>query len=54
VGLGEGIYSWFLLFQEYEFEVIVKLQPLNVGPDHLNQIEIGEEPTNLEEGLLDA
>jgi len=26
---------------------------LNARPDHLSRIEIGEEPTNLEEGLLD-
>jgi len=42
------------LFQEYDFEVIVKLGCLNAGPDHLSQIEMGEEPTNLEEGLPDA
>lgn len=27
---------------------------LNAGPDHLSQIEIGEEPTTLEEGLVDV
>lgn len=27
---------------------------MNTGPDHLSRIENGEEPTNLEEGLLDA
>ena len=27
---------------------------LNAGPDHLSKIEIGEEPTNLEDNLLDA
>ena len=26
---------------------------LNVGPDHLSHIEIGEEPTNIEDGLPD-
>jgi len=38
-----------MLFQEYDFEVIVKPGKLNVGLDHLSQIEIGEEPTNLKE-----
>lgn len=33
---------WLLLFQEYDFEVIVKLGCLNVGPHHLSQIEIGD------------
>jgi len=42
---------WLLLFHEYDFEVIVKLGQLNVRLDHLSHIEIGEEPTNLEEGL---
>jgi len=32
----------------------MKLGCLKAGPDHLLHIEIGEEPTNLEEGLLDA
>ena len=27
---------------------------LNAGPVHLSQIEMGKEPTNLDEGLLDA
>ena len=52
--LGGEICRWLLLFQEYDFEVIVKPGRLNVGPDHLSRIEIGEEPTNLEEGLPDA
>ena len=52
--LGGHICIWLLLFQEYDFEVIVKPGCLNAGPDHLSQIENGEEPTNLEEGLPDA
>lgn len=51
--LGGGICKWLLLFQEYDFEVIVKQGRLNVGPDHLSHNETGEEPTNLEEGLHD-
>ena len=48
--LGEKICKCLLLFQEYDFEVIVKPGQLNAGPDHLSHIEKGEEPTNLEEG----
>jgi len=49
-----GICRWLLLFQEYNFEVVVKPGRLNVGPDHLLQIENGEEPTSIDEGLPDA
>ena len=49
-----GICRWLLLFQEYDFEVIVKLGRLNAGPYHFSRIETGEKPTNLEEGLPDA
>ena len=52
--LGGRICRWILLFQEYDFEVVVKPGRLNAGPDHLSHIETGEEPTNLEEGLPDA
>jgi len=51
--LGEQIYRWLLLFQEYDFEVVLKPGGLNVGPDHLLHIETREEPTNLEEGMPD-
>ena len=40
-----------ILFQEYDFEIIFKPGRLNLGPDHLSRIELGEEPTSLEEGL---
>ena len=40
---------WLLLFQEFELEVVVRPGKLNVGPDHLSQIDIGEEPAELEE-----
>ena len=46
--LGGKICRWLLLFQEYDFEIIVKLGKLNAGPDHLSRIESGEEPTDLE------
>eukprot|EP00253_Pinus_taeda_P002892 PITA_02892 len=52
--LVERICRWLLLFQEYDFEVVVKLGRLNTRPDHLSQIETGEEHTNLEEGLPDT
>jgi len=42
-----------LLYREYDFQVIVKPGLLNARSDHLSCIEIGEEPTNLEEGLPD-
>ena len=43
-----------MLFQQYNLEIIVKLGKLNEGLDHLSRIRNDEEPTNLEEGLLDA
>eukprot|EP00253_Pinus_taeda_P028773 PITA_28773 len=36
---------WDLLFQEFDFEVVVKPGQLNARPDLLSHIEIGEEPT---------
>ena len=52
--LGGRICRWLLLFQEYDFEVVVKHGRLNTGPNHLSHIETREEPTNSEEGFLDA
>jgi hypothetical protein len=34
--LGGRICRWLLLFQEFEFEVIIKLGKLNARPDHLS------------------
>lgn len=51
--VGGGICKWMFLFQEYDFEVIVKPRRLNEGPNHLLHIETREEHTNLEEGLPD-
>jgi len=42
--LGGRICRWLLLFQEYDFEIFVKLGLLNVGPYHLSRIEIREIP----------
>jgi hypothetical protein len=52
--LGGRICRWLLLFQEFDFEVIVKPGKLNAGPDHLSRVTNGEEPTNLEDNFLDA
>ena len=52
--LGGRICRWLILFQEYDFEIIVKPRRLNLGPDHLSRLESGEEPISLDEGLPDA
>jgi hypothetical protein len=51
--LGGRICIWLLLFQEYDFEIVVKPGRMNKGPDHLSRLEHGEEPTSLEDTLLD-
>jgi hypothetical protein len=52
--LGGRIYRCLLLFQQFDFEVIVKLGKMNVGPNHLSRVMNGEEPTNLEDNFSDA
>jgi hypothetical protein len=52
--LGGRICRWLLLFQEYDFEIIVKPGRMNKGLDHLSRLEHGEELTNLEDALPDA
>ena len=52
--LGRKIWCWLLLFQEFDFEIIVKPGHLNAGLYHLSQIETGEEPMNIEDGFPDA
>jgi hypothetical protein len=49
--LGGRILRWLLLFQEYDFEVVVKRGKLNAGPDHLSHILSREEERNLDEIL---
>ena len=44
--LGGKICRWLLLFQEFDFKVIVNPCQLSVGLDHLSCIESGEEPNN--------
>ena len=43
-----------LLFQEFEFEIVVKPGRLNASLDHLSCIENSEEPTNIDDGLPDV
>jgi hypothetical protein len=52
--LGGRICIWILLFQEYDFEIVVKLGRMNKGPGHLSRLEHGEEPTYLDDTLPDA
>ena len=52
--LGGRICRWLILYQEYDFEIIVKPGRLNLGPDHLLRLKSGEEPTSLDEGLPHA
>jgi hypothetical protein len=52
--LGGRICRWLLLFQEFDFEVVVKPGRLNAGPDHLSRITNGEEPSSLEDNFPDA
>jgi hypothetical protein len=49
--LGGRICRWTLLFQEYDFEIVVNLGRMNKGPDHLSRLEHGEEPNSLEDTL---
>ena len=42
------------IFQEFEFEVVVRPVKLNVGPDHLSRIDRGEELTGVKDDLPDA
>ena len=48
------IFCWLLLFQEFNFEVVVRPGRLNVRPNHLSRIDTGEEPTGVKDDLLDA
>ena len=48
------ICRWFLLFQEFEFEVIIRPGKENVGPDHLSRVESSEDPIGIDNDLPDA
>ena len=52
--LGGIICRWLLLFQDFDFEVVVKPGRLNTGSYHLSRITNGKEPSSLEENFLDA
>jgi hypothetical protein len=52
--LGGQIFHWLFLFQEFDFEVVVKSGKYNVGPDHLSWIETGEAAKSLDDELPDA
>jgi hypothetical protein len=52
--LGGRICIWLLLFQEYDFDIVVKPGRMNKGPYHLSRLEHGEEPTSLEDTLPNA
>jgi hypothetical protein len=52
--LGGRICIRILLFQEYDFEIVVNPGRMNKGPDHLSRLEHGEEPTSLEDTLSNA
>jgi len=52
--LGGRICRWFLLFQEYDFEVIMKPGKLNAEPNHFSRLESGEEGGSLDDNFLDA
>jgi hypothetical protein len=52
--LGGRICIWLLLFEEYDFEIVVNPGRMNKGPDHLSRLEHGDEHTSLEDTLPDA
>jgi hypothetical protein len=52
--LGGRICIWIMLFEEYDFEIVVKPGRMNKGPGHLSRLEHGEEPTSVEDTLPDA
>ena len=52
--LGGNICRWLLLFQEFDFKIIVKPRQWNLVPDHLSRIESAEELRSIEDGLLDS
>jgi hypothetical protein len=52
--LGGRICRWLLLFQEYDFEIVVKTGRMNKGPNHFSRLEHKEEMTSFEDALMDA
>jgi hypothetical protein len=43
-----------MLFQEFFFEVIIKMGRCNIGPDHLSRLESGESGKAVDDQLSDA
>jgi hypothetical protein len=53
-GGGGKVCISLLLFQEYYFEVMLKLGKFNSGPDHFSRILTGEDAGNLDDNLPDV
>ena len=49
-----NICIWLLLFEECDFQIIVKLGRLIVGPNHMLILETREEPTSIDDNLPDV
>jgi hypothetical protein len=45
---------WFLLFQEFSFDVIIKPRIYNVGPNHMSRLRPGESAREIDNQLQDA
>ena len=48
------ICRWLLLFQDFEFEVVVEPRKANVRPDHLSRVESRKYPKGIDDDLPDA
>ncbi|KAH9326243.1 hypothetical protein KI387_006421, partial [Taxus chinensis] len=48
------ICRWVLLFQAFDFTIVVKPGKSNFGPDHLSRINLGEDAQIIEETMPDA
>ncbi|KAH9303387.1 hypothetical protein KI387_014970, partial [Taxus chinensis] len=48
------ICRWVLLFQDFDFTVVVKPRKSNSGLDHLSRISSGEDAHAIEKTMLDA
>ena len=48
------ICRWLLLFQEFEFDIVVRPSRETVRLDHLSRLETGEEAVGIEDKLPDA
>lgn len=52
--LERRIFRWFLLFQEFSFEVVIKPGRCNIGPNHLSILESGESGGTVNDQCPDA